>query len=129
MVNSVGTKSHGICAGKSYGRASEAVMDKQNYGGKCAGKRPGKARELALAKPNTRTFSTANVFNAKDESWYTLVRFNVEKLNNENLYCIPPLHGVPAKKDLLLHQGSNLIGVFFHDLTCTMSGHLQKPLL
>ena len=30
VVNSVGTKSHGICAGKSYGRAFEAVMDKQN---------------------------------------------------------------------------------------------------
>ena len=30
VVNSMGTKSHGICAGKSYGRASEAVMDKQN---------------------------------------------------------------------------------------------------
>jgi len=30
VVNSVGRKSHGICAGKSYGRAFEAVMDKQN---------------------------------------------------------------------------------------------------
>jgi hypothetical protein len=30
VVKYVGTKSHGICAGKSYGRASEAVMDKQN---------------------------------------------------------------------------------------------------
>ena len=66
--------------------------------GKCAGKRPGKARELALAKPNTRTFSTANVFNAKDESWYMLVRFNVEKLNNENLYCIPLCMGSQQKK-------------------------------
>ena len=66
--------------------------------GKCAGKRPGKARELALAKPNIRTFSMANVFNAKvHESWYTLARFNVEKLNNENRYCIPLCMG-PSKK-------------------------------
>ena len=71
----------------------------------------------------------ANVFNAKvNESWCMLARFNVEKLNNENQYCIPSAWG-PSKKDLLLHQGSNLIGVFFHELTCTMSGHLQKPLL
>ena len=55
-------------------------------------------RELALAKPNTRTFSTANVFNAKDESWYMLVCFNVEKLNNENLYCIPLCMGSQQKK-------------------------------
>ena len=53
---------------------------------------------LALAKPNTRTFSTANVFNAKDESWYMLVRFNVEKLNNENLYCIPLCMGSQQKR-------------------------------
>ena len=29
VVNSVGTKNHGICAGKWYGRASEEVMDMQ----------------------------------------------------------------------------------------------------
>ena len=57
--------------------------------GKCAGKRPRKAGELALAKPNIRTFSMANVLNAKVESWCMLARFNVEKLNNENHYCIP----------------------------------------
>jgi hypothetical protein len=77
VVNSVGTKSHGICAGK----------------------RPGKARELALAKPNIRTFSMANVFNAKvNERWYVLARFSVEKLNNENQYCIPLCMGSQQKK-------------------------------
>ena len=30
VVNSVGTKNDGICAWKWYGRASEAVMDKQD---------------------------------------------------------------------------------------------------
>jgi hypothetical protein len=57
----------------------------------------------------------ANVFNAKvNESWYMLARFNVEKLNNENQYC------------MLMHQGSHLMSDFFHRLTWTMSGQLQK---
>ena len=80
--------------------------------GKCVGKRPGKARELALAKPNTRTFSTANVFNAKDESWYMLVCFNVEKLNNENLYCIPLCMGSQQKK-ICYSMREAILSVFF----------------
>ena len=56
-------------------------------------------RELALAKPNIRTFSMANVFNPKvNESWCMLARFNVEKLNNENPYCIPLCMGSQQKR-------------------------------
>jgi len=106
-------QSAGICAGKSYGRASEAVMDKSSkIAGKCAGKRPGKAREVALAKPNIWTVSMANVFNAKiHERWCTLARVNVEKLNNENRYCIPLCMGTNTKN--LFHEGSHVLGDFF----------------
>ena len=56
--------------------------------------------------------------------------FHLSILSEVWLFLLhPPLHGVPAKKDLLFDEGSNLIGVFFHELTCAMSGHLQKPLL
>ena len=83
--------------------------------GKCAGKRPGKARELALAKPNLRSFSMANVFNAKvNEIWYMLARFNVEKLNNENQKSIlhPPLHGVTANKICYSTRKTILLVIF-----------------
>ena len=110
-------QSAGICAGKSYGRASEAVMDKSSkITGKCAGKRLGKAREVALAKPNIWTVSMANVLNAKvNERWCTLARVNVEKLNNENRYCIPLCMGTSTKN--LFHEGSHVLGDFFKKLT------------
>ena len=41
----------------------------------------------------------------------------------------PPSEWGPSKKDLLLHQGSYLIGDFFHTLTWTMPGQLQKTFL
>ena len=83
--------------------------------GKCAGKRPGKARELAPAKPNLRSFSMANVFNAKvNEIWYMLARFNVEKLNNQNRKSIlhPPLHGVTANKICYSTRKAILLVIF-----------------
>ena len=119
-------QSAGICAGKSYGRASEAVMDKSSkIAGKCAGKRPGKAREVALAKPNIWTVSMANVFNAKvHERWCTLARVNVEKLNNEHRYCIPLCMGTHKKN--LFHEGSHVLGDFFKKPTWAMAGQLPK---
>ena len=66
--------------------------------GKCAGKRPGKASELALAKPNTRTFSTANVFQYKRWKLVHVGTFQCGKAEQWKFLLHPPLHGVPAKK-------------------------------
>ena len=60
-----------------------------------------------------RTFSMANVFNAKvNESWCMLARFNVEKLNNENQYRIPLCMG-SQKKRLATPPGKPSILVIF----------------
>jgi len=46
----------------------------------------------------TDMFNGSNVFNPKvNESWCMLARFNVEKLNNENQYCIPLCMGSQQK--------------------------------